>query len=98
MLQCCHRQNVLRASNALCDNAIICAVSEAVDPLSETLYRPTCTYNVHPFKTSCTRTYIQHIKSIDATERLKMKSLERVGIDVDKAIERLEIGQHDPIL
>lgn len=33
---------------------------------------------------------------LDPIERLKAKSMERVGIDVDTAIERLEIGEHDP--
>ena len=33
---------------------------------------------------------------LDPIERLKEKSMERVGIDVDTAIERLEIGEHDP--
>jgi hypothetical protein len=35
-------------------------------------------------------------RSDDPIERLREKSLEQVGIDVDTAIERMEIGQHDP--
>lgn len=36
------------------------------------------------------------IRPRDPIERLKEKSLENLGIDVDTALERLEIGKHDP--